>query len=124
MKTKVRIQYTLQEDELALTQTKKPKKNQLCFAIMLKHFQIEGNHPRATKYINASLINCIAQQLKIKTNHLEYFNWEGKSTERYRVEIREFCGYPSKAGHPLKSRGYREPFSYLFVVLEVSRFAS
>ena len=93
MKTKVRIQYTLQEDELALTQTKKPKKNQLCFAIMLKHFQVEGNHPRATKYINASLINCIAQQLKIKTNHLEYFNWEGKSTERYRVEIREFCGY-------------------------------
>ena len=60
---------------------------------MLKHFQLEGHHPRATKYIDPSLITCLAKQLRMKTYHFDCFDWEGRSTERYRDEIRHLCGY-------------------------------
>jgi len=93
MKNKTDSIYILNDNELALTKAKRKKTNQLCFAIMLKHFQLEGHHPQATKYINPSLITCIAQQLQINTHQLDYFNWEGRSTERYREEIRRLCGY-------------------------------
>lgn len=85
--------YILQKHEIEMTEGKKPRKNQLCFAIMLKHFQLEGHHPRSTKYIDPLLVSSLSQQLGINSQHLEYFNWEGKSTERYRKEIRCFFDY-------------------------------
>ena len=55
MKTEARIPYTLHKDELALTQTKKPIKNQLCFAIMLKHLH--------RKVIKDAILNCGREEL-------------------------------------------------------------
>lgn len=93
MKNKIHALYILDEDELTLAKAKRQKKNQLCFAVMLKHFQLEGHHPRATKYIDPLLITCLAKQLQMKTCYFVLFDWEGRSTERYRNEIRHFCGY-------------------------------
>ncbi len=93
MKKNIHDIYVLQEHELNLAHSKKSTKNQLCFAIMLKHFQLEGQHPRATKYIDPTLVSCIAKQLKVKNYNLAYFEWEGRSTRRYRYEIRHLYGY-------------------------------
>lgn len=93
MQKKIDDIYFLQKDELTLVHSKKSKKNQLCFAIMLKHYQLEGRHPRATKYIDPILISCIAKQLEVKNYNLAHFEWEGRSTRRYRDEVRHLYKY-------------------------------
>jgi hypothetical protein len=39
------------------------------------------------------MLNTIANQLNILPSIISHFDWEGRSTERFRQEIREFIGY-------------------------------
>ena len=85
--------YFLENDELILAKSKRTAENQLCFAIMLKYFQLEGNYPRTTKLIDPRLFQTMAKQLHIQSYDIDQFAWEGRSTERYRDEIRLHCGF-------------------------------
>lgn len=85
--------YNLTDDELTLAKTKNSDKNRLGFALLLKYFQLENHYPKHIKFIDPLMLNTIANQLNIAPSIIDNFDWEGRSTERFRKEIREFLGY-------------------------------
>lgn len=85
--------FNLSDDELTLAKTKNSDKNRLGFAVLLKYFQLESHYPKHIKFIDPLMLNTIANQLNITPSFINYFDWEGRSTERFRQEIRGFLGY-------------------------------
>lgn len=85
--------YNLSDDELVLTKAKNNDKNRLGFAVLLKYFQLENRYPRHIKFIDPLMLNTIANQLNIPSSMIDQFDWEGRSTKRFRQEIREFFRY-------------------------------
>ena len=85
--------YNLNDDELLFAKTKNSDKNRLGFALLLKYFQFENHYPRHIKFIDPLMLNTIANQLNIAPSIISHFDWEGRSTERFRKEIREYLGY-------------------------------
>src|SRR3990167_1328060 len=83
----------LSEDELALASAKKTKQNKLAFALFLKYFQLEGHYPKHLKYIDSRLLHCVANQLDVSASLVDNFDFEGRSTDRFRQEIRNLLGY-------------------------------
>lgn len=87
------IIFNLSDDELTLARSKSTDKNRLIFAVLLKYFQLEGHYPRHVKYVDQLMLQCIANQLYTSPSIIKNFNFEGRSTERFRQEIRLFLGY-------------------------------
>ena len=58
--------FTLEEEELALIAEKNTNKNKLGFAVLLKHFQLEGRYPKGIQFVDPFLIKDLANQLEIK----------------------------------------------------------
>lgn len=85
--------YHLNDDELCLAKEKRSNKNKLGFAVQLKYFQLEGHHPKNIKVIDPYMLSCIANQLAINSSTIRNFDFEGRSTERFRQEIRDLAGY-------------------------------
>ncbi len=85
--------FELCDDEIILAQAKNGNKNKLGFAILLKYFQLEGRYPKHIKYIDPLMLNCLANQLEVSSSCINKFDWEGRSTERFRQEIRKLLGY-------------------------------
>lgn len=85
--------YNLNDDELTFATSKNTHKNRLGFAILLKYFQLESRYPKHIKYIDALMLNTISNQLNISPSMINQFDWEGRSTKRFRQEIRELFGY-------------------------------
>lgn len=85
--------FNLSDDELSRVQAKNTSKNKLGFAILLKYFQLESHYPKHVKFIDPLMLRSIANQLNILPSRLGNFDWEGRSTERFRREIREFLGF-------------------------------
>lgn len=84
--------FTLNDDELTLSKAKNSDKNKLGFAVLLKYFQLEGHYPRHTKYVDLLMLHTIANQLNVSPSLMNNFDWEGRSTERFRREIRVLLG--------------------------------
>lgn len=82
----------LDTHELALVK-KKNKRNQLTFAIMLKYFQLENRYPQQASDIDLSLKEALLLQLNISAENFEECNWNGRTTERFRADIRDYLGY-------------------------------
>ncbi len=85
--------FNLSNDELALASSKNTHKNRLGFAILLKYFQLESRYPKHIKYVDPLMLHCLANQLDVSASCIENFDWEGRSTKRFRQEIRRFLGY-------------------------------
>jgi TnpA family transposase len=85
--------FNLSDDELTLARTKNSDQNKLGFAILLKYFQLENHYPKHVKFIDPLMLNTIANQLNIFPSFINNFDWEGRSTQRFRQEIRRFLGY-------------------------------
>jgi hypothetical protein len=85
--------FNLSNDEITLINTKKGNKNKLGFAILLKYFQWENHYPKHIKFVDPRMLHSVANQLNVRATLVNHFDWEGRSTERYRLEIREFLGY-------------------------------
>ena len=85
--------YNLSDDELILARLKSTDRNRLIFAVLLKYFQLEGHYPNHIKYVDSMMLNCIANQLFISPSIIKDFDFEGRSTERFRQEIRLLLGY-------------------------------
>ncbi len=84
--------FRLDSEELALVCKKRPQ-TQLSFAIMLKFFQFENSYPNNVQSLSAEMINILAHQLRVSEQSIRNFQWDGRSSERFRNEIREFLGF-------------------------------
>jgi TnpA family transposase len=85
--------FNLDNEELTLVKAKNTNKNKLGFAILLKYFQLEGHYPKSIQFIDPLLIKDLANQLDINPLSIKNFNWEGRSIERFRSEIRDLTGF-------------------------------
>lgn len=85
--------FRLNEEELSLANAKKVKQNKLGFAVLLKYFQLESHYPKEVKFVDPMMLSSLASQLSIPASALKHFNFEGRSTERFRQEIRTYTGY-------------------------------
>lgn len=85
--------FNLNDDELSRAKVKNTNKNKLGFAVLLKYFQLESHYPKHIKFIDPLMLNSIANQLNILSSCIGNFDWEGRSTRRFRQEIRELLGY-------------------------------
>ena len=65
----------------------------LGFALILKFFQIEGRFPASVEEIPRSAIAYLANQLGGGVQEAESYPWAGRSMERHRAEIRDWCGF-------------------------------
>ena len=85
----------LDTEELKLAQAKLTPQNKLIFSVMLKFFQMEGRYPEQDDIISNLLITNLANQLNLPSNlaQFENINWETRSIERFRQEIRTLLGY-------------------------------
>lgn len=85
--------FLLDKEELARTQRKNSPKNQLIFAVMLKFFQIEGRYPNQEDLLSPLMVSSLVEQLDLPAIEFSEVHWQGRSTERFRQEIRQFLGY-------------------------------
>lgn len=85
--------FNLSDDELILARAKNSDKNKLGFGVLLKYVQLEGHYPKHIKHIDPLMVNCIANQLNIEKSCIDDFDWEGRSTRRFRQEVRNLLGY-------------------------------
>ena len=89
------MQYNLSLEDISLCKKKKGKTNQLIFGIMLVHFrqylQFPSNKAK-TNTITQLLIQ-VAKQLDIDPIYTISFDWNTRSGERYRQDIRQYLGY-------------------------------
>lgn len=86
------IEVVLDSEELSLIYKKKPQ-TQLAFALMLKFFRIENKFPSSIQDISTKLIEEVSNQLNMPKQFTEKFDWNGRSSERFRSEIRDYLGY-------------------------------
>jgi TnpA family transposase len=85
-------QFTLLPDEMALLDNKVGV-NRLGFAVLLKFFQLEARFPRSRQEIPKPIVSYIARQLELSPNSFREYEWQGRTSVRHRVEIREFFGF-------------------------------
>lgn len=85
--------FTLDSEEIALAQGKNTQENKLAFAVMLKFFQLEKRCPRGVDILPQPMLNSIAIQLECQDVNLDHYNWDSRSSKRFRQEIRLLLGY-------------------------------
>ena len=84
--------WTLHHGEISLI-TNKTKDNQLGFALILKHFQVASFFPKSISDISEPVIFHIARQLNIVMENTKAYNWNKKTVEAYRKQIRDYLGF-------------------------------
>ena len=85
--------FMLDTEEMALARSKSTAKNKIAFAVMLKFFQIEGRYPNKRDIISQSMLDSVMVQLNCLDVNFDNYDWEGRTTERFRKEIRALLGY-------------------------------
>lgn len=87
--------YTLDSEELRAAKSKNGIENKLMFAICLKFLQLEGRYPTNNDVIEQPMISAIAIQLGCCNTeyNINKCNWESRTAERFRQEIRLLLGY-------------------------------
>lgn len=81
----------LSSDELALL-TKKTQHGRLGFVILLKFFQHQGYFPEQRDSVPDAVVNYLAHQIGTAPNHLNNYDWSGRTGTRDRTEILAFLG--------------------------------
>ena len=81
-------------EEIQLCKNKKGFSNQIAFGIMLAYFNVYIKFPSIEERpLSLKLISQIAKELDLKPLDFSKFEWNGRTAERYRKEIREHLGY-------------------------------
>ncbi len=62
----------------------------LCY--FRQHLQFPSHKYKANN-LPMPLLNYVAKHLDIDIAHIDFFDWNTRSTERYRQNIREYLGY-------------------------------
>lgn len=84
--------WTLRPDELTLLDNK-TKENKLGFALIFKHFQITSFFPKEISDIPRVIILHIAKQVNVASRVAQSYQWNKKSFEVYRRQIRDYLGF-------------------------------
>src|SRR5437660_580650 len=84
--------WTLSPAELALVGGKTGP-NRLGFALLLKYFQIEGRFPRHRYEVPSPAVTHVAAQLAVSAERYAHYDWEGRSVEYHRAQIRAWLGF-------------------------------
>jgi hypothetical protein len=84
--------YTLLPLEIEFLGSKKVI-NRFAQALMLKYLQEHGRFPEQLEAMPAEAIGWIAAQLWVSPELIHQFDWQGRSSMRYRTAIREWLGY-------------------------------
>ena len=79
-------------EELSMVQSKRGK-TRLGFALLLKTFQIQGHFPATIQEVPSVAIDFLAAQLEADPADALEYSWEGRTIERHRAEIRDWCGF-------------------------------
>lgn len=81
-------------EDLTFCKKKKGKTNQLTFGVMLVHFKKYVQFPsNKANTISTQLLLQVAKHLDIDPIHVMSFDWNARTGERYRQEIRRYLGY-------------------------------
>ena len=85
-------QWEISSEELPMVQSKRGK-TRLGFALLLKTFQIQGHFPATIQEIPSAAIGFLAAQLDADPTDALDYSWKGRTIERHRAEIRDWCGF-------------------------------
>lgn len=85
-------QWTLAPPELDLLENKSAA-NRLGFALLLKYFQQEAQFPKDLAAIPPPVLQYLAQQTTVPAAALEQWDWQGRTSERQRAQIRQLLGF-------------------------------
>ena len=67
--------------------------NRLGQAILLKFFQLEARFPSSRQEVPSAVVSYIARQLEESPKAFKKYEWQGRTIERHRQELREFFGF-------------------------------
>ena len=81
--------WTLLPQELSWLSNKSGA-NLLTTALLLKFFQYETKFPNSSREIPKSVIDYVAQQLKVSSKLIYNYDWKRRSYMRQRSEVRQF----------------------------------
>ena len=84
--------FTISAEELGLL-ANKPSPGKLGFAVLLKFYQYEGRFPANRIEVPKTVTLYIARQLGLSPSEFYEYDWHGRTSKRYRVQIREFLGF-------------------------------
>jgi hypothetical protein len=84
--------FTLDSEEFRFIQSKHFK-TKLQLAVMLKFFRLENRFPNNGEIISIELIQSVSNQVNNGSKLIANIDWENRTSERFRKEIRDFFGY-------------------------------
>lgn len=83
----------IEPDERTLVSSKKPARNRLGFALLLKFFQIENRFPANVSEIPPGPLKYVSGQLNAHAKHLDGFAFDGRTANDHHTDIRKFLGW-------------------------------
>lgn len=83
----------LTSEERALAIDTKSEANSLGFALLLKWFQYEGRFPSRRIEVPQVVLTYLAQQLAIPSERFSAYEWQGRSIQRHRAQVRHLLGF-------------------------------
>lgn len=94
--------FTLLPDERALLLDKNPA-SQLGFAVLFKFFQLEARFPTTKQEVPKPVTSYIARQLDVSPKLQQEYQWQGRTIERHRAEIRAFFGFHKASSQDMQA---------------------
>lgn len=84
----------LSSEEIRKCKRKIDVRNQITFGVMIAYFKTYIKFPSNKNHlVSSKLISQVIDELEINESNIVNFEWEGRTVERYRGEIRLFLGY-------------------------------
>lgn len=84
--------WTLVGDELGQVAGKRGP-TRLGFALLLKHYTRHGRFPRGRSELPDEAVAYVARQVQVLAADLGFYEWDGRTIEYHRAQIREFLGF-------------------------------
>src|SRR5579862_8259290 len=85
--------WSLTEEELTMVRKLKTEAGPLGFALLLKWFQYEGRFPQHRIEVPNVVLAFLARQLNLTVEQFATYDWQGRTMERHRAQIRQFFGF-------------------------------
>ena len=85
--------WSLTQEERELAAKSKTETITLGFALLLKWFQYEGRFPSHRIEIPTIVLTYLARQLNIPVERFAAYEWNGRTMERHRAQIRQHFGF-------------------------------
>jgi uncharacterized protein DUF4158 len=65
----------------------------LGFTVLLKFFQYAGSFPQAPQDVPLTAVDHLAQQVGVPTDTWAQYDWDSRTIERHRAQIRQHLGF-------------------------------